>query len=324
MCNWRMGGNEKQRISTEFKAAMNRMEFDEFNTVLCRIDMTRCNYVSNGWFLIRNSSLWLPGTVANTKGKPCGRLFDFKTFRTLIIKLRISVHTPNHSPFKARELADNLIWWFIPKRWIIHFRGQTTSTRFRELMRIQDNFLRRLKQIKYDETLPENLPQNQYGMLSAWSQANTPYCFANRTLKKCKIQESRVKERQYFGLCLLLLVDKLLLLAKTGKPLSPKKKLWNLKRKPILNSLWKELSSLGEYQKASTSKNHVPLWDHDVITAMTFTLEEWSEKVLKAILTLWCSVWEDFHRSETINVYGASNDPESPHYDDQMSFLAQN
>jgi acyl-homoserine-lactone acylase len=89
----------------------------------------------------------------------------------------------------------------------------------------------------------------------------------------------------------------------------------------------KELVELGEYQKLVRGKKSLPLPGiDDVITAMRSL--PWENGMRKGTqgesYIMMVRFGEGLPQIETINVYGANNDPESPHYDDQMElFLAQ-
>jgi acyl-homoserine-lactone acylase len=93
------------------------------------------------------------------------------------------------------------------------------------------------------------------------------------------------------------------------------------------NHFGKELVSLGEYQKLVRGDKALPLWGlDDVITAMRS--EPWKDGMRRGVqgesYIMMVRFGEGLPKIETINVFGASNRPESPHYDDQMErFLAR-
>jgi acyl-homoserine-lactone acylase len=89
----------------------------------------------------------------------------------------------------------------------------------------------------------------------------------------------------------------------------------------------KELVGLGEYQKLVRGDKVLPLWGlDDVIAAMRS--QNWENGMRKGVqgesYIMMVKFGEGLPKIETINVFGASNRPESPHYADQMErFLAR-
>ncbi|WP_296700966.1 penicillin acylase family protein, partial [Algoriphagus sp.] len=93
------------------------------------------------------------------------------------------------------------------------------------------------------------------------------------------------------------------------------------------NFFGKEIVTLGEYQKLVRGEKTLPLWGiDDVITAMRSSpLENGTRKGVQGeSYIIMVRFGEGLPKIETVNVYGASNRPDSPHYDDQMQlFLDQ-
>ena len=89
----------------------------------------------------------------------------------------------------------------------------------------------------------------------------------------------------------------------------------------------KELVALGEYQKLVRGDKVLPLWGiDDVLTTIRSTA--WEKGMRKAAqgesYILMARFGKGLPVLESINVYGASNRPESPHYADQMErFVAR-
>jgi acyl-homoserine-lactone acylase len=85
--------------------------------------------------------------------------------------------------------------------------------------------------------------------------------------------------------------------------------------------------TLGEYQKLVRGEKALPLPGiDDVITAMRSL--PWENGMRKGTqgesYIMMVRFGEGLPKIETINVFGASNDPDSPHFDDQMElFLDQ-
>jgi acyl-homoserine-lactone acylase len=81
------------------------------------------------------------------------------------------------------------------------------------------------------------------------------------------------------------------------------------------------LVPLGEYQKLVRGDKALPLWGIDDVLA-TMRTSPWENGMRKGAqgesYIMMVKFGEGLPEIETINVYGASNRPESPHYADQM------
>lgn len=328
---WRMN---KAKNFTEFQAAMNRMELTSFNTVYAdRYDTIF--YVSNGLVPIRNSSYDYTGTVAgNTKETLWTEYYDFKNLPKQLNPNSGYLYNTNHSPFRASGLADNLNPDDFPKTMNYSLRDNNRSTRFRELMLDTGRIsYERFKQIKYDGKLPEKLAfktnmESLFNLNSSKYPAISSQIEALNSWDKGSGIES--KGAAVFAFVYYYWWDKFTVESKISpNTLTEADAVEGLQaaKAHFETHFGKELVELGEYQKLVRGNKSLPLPGiDDVITAMRSL--PWEKGMRKGTqgesYIMMVRFGEGLPQIETINVYGASNDPESPHYDDQMElFLNQ-
>jgi acyl-homoserine-lactone acylase len=328
---WRMN---KAKNFTEFRAAMDQMELTSFNTIYAdRYDTIF--YVSNGLVPIRNSSYDYTGTVAgNTKATLWTEYYDFKNLPQQLNPNSGYLYNTNHSPFKASGLADNLNPDDYPKSMNYSIRDNNRSTRFRELMLDTGRIsYERFKEIKYDGQLPEklafrtnmeslfNLNPNKYPEIAKQIEV------LNNWDKRSGIESQGAA---VFAFVYYYWWDKFTAAGKSWETtLTEAETVESLQAAKLHfeTHFGKELVGIGEYQKLVRGEKSLPLQGiDDVITAMRSL--PWENGMRKGVqgesYIMMVKFGEGLPKIETINVYGASNDPDSPHFDDQMElFLAQ-
>jgi len=328
---WRMN---KAKNFTEFRAAMNRMELTSFNTVYAdRYDTIY--YVSNGLVPIRNSSYDYTGTVAgNTNETLWTEYYDFKNLPQQLNPTSGYLFNTNHSPFRASGLADNLNPDDYPKTMNYSLRDNNRSTRFRELMLDTGRIsYERFKAIKYDGKLPEKLAFRT-NMESLFSLDPSKYPVISLQIETLRNWDKgsgiESKGAAIFAFVYYYWWDKFTAAGKSWETtLTEEEAVESLQAAKLHfeTHFGKQLVELGEYQKLVRGKKSLPLPGiDDVITAMRSL--PWENGMRKGTqgesYIMMVRFGEGLPQIETINVYGASNDPESSHYDDQMElFLAQ-
>lgn len=328
---WKMN---KAKNFTAWKSAMNSMQLSNFNTVYADKYDT-IFYVSNGLLPKRNPGFDYSGTVPGNTTKTLWT--DFHNFFELPQQVNPSsgyLYNTNHSPFKASAYSDNLASEDYPSEMGFDLRDNNRSIRFRELMpdsgKISwDDFER----IKYDQTLPSNL-SFRTDMSNLFSLDSIKYPDIEKqifTLKNWNKEASVDSEgAALFAFIYYYWWDEF---AKAGKSFDTKltveEAVQGLRaaKSHFETYFGKELIGLGEYQKLVRGEKVLPIWGiDDVLTTIRST--PWENGMRKAAqgesYILMIKFGDGLPVIESINVYGASNRPESPHYDDQMKrFLSR-
>ena len=328
---WRMN---KAKNFTEFRAAMNRMELTSFNTVYAdRYDTIY--YVSNGLVPIRNSSYDHTGTVAgNTKKTLWVEYYDFKNLPQQLNPNSGYLYNTNHSPFKASGLADNLNPDDFPKTMNYSLRDNNRSTRFRELMLDTGRIsYERFKEIKYDGQLPKKMAfRTNMESLFNLNYSNHPGIAKQIEVLNNWDKRSGIESQgaAVFAFVYYYWWDKFTADGKSWETILTEAQAVESLQAAKLHfetHFGKELVGIGEYQKLVRGEKSLPLQGiDDVITAMRSL--PWENGMRKGVqgesYIMMVRFGEGLPKIETINVFGASNDPDSPNFDDQMElFLAQ-
>lgn len=328
---WRMN---KARNFKEFTEAMSRMELTSFNTVYADKYDT-IFYVSNGLIPVRDPSIDFTGTVSGNTKKALWT--DYHNFKDLPQQYNPSsgyLFNTNNSPFKASGIADNLDPDNFPKSMNYLLRDNNRSTRFRELMPDTGRIsYERFKEIKYDGQLPEKMAFRT-NMESLFSLNPDQYPEIAKQIEVLnnwdKTSGIESEGAAIFTFVYFYWWDKF---SESGRSwettLSESESVESLQAAKIHfeTHFGKELVTLGEYQKLVRGDKALPLQGiDDVITAMRSL--PWENGMRKGVqgesYIMMVKFGEGLPKIETINVFGATNDPESPHFDDQMQlFLDQ-
>ena len=328
---WRMN---KAKNFTEWKAAMNSMQLSNFNTVYADKYDT-IFYVSNGLLPKRTPGFDYSGTVpGNTKKTLWTEFHSFSELPQQVNPPSGYLYNTNHSPFKASSYGDNLNSENYPSEMGFDLRDNNRSMRFRELMLDSGKISwEDFERIKYDQTLPADLAfRTDMSSLFSLDSANYPDIEKHIKALKNWNKEASVESEgaALFAFIYYYWWDEF---AKTGKSFDTK-----LKEEEAVQGIraakthfethfGKELVTLGEYQKLVRGDKVLPIWGiDDVLTTIRSTA--WENGMRKAAqgesYILMVKFGDGLPVIESINVYGASNRPESPHYADQMErFLSR-
>lgn len=321
----------KSKNFTEFKTALNMNAISGYNIVYAdRFDTIY--YLSNAKLPIRNPNYkWnstLPGNTSQTLWS------DFHPVKDLPQVLNPSsgyIFNSNHSPFNATSSIDNIKVSDYDATMGYETNDNNRSLRFMELISqfqklSYDNF----KKIKYDLQLPKKLSYETNAdslfLLSAneLPQLKDLIITLNAWDHKADINS---KGAALFSIIYYQVVKEQSEGA-TYRSLSNKKcvELLEFAKQYLLTNFGKTDIVLGEYQKLARGNKQVALSGiPDVISAMrSVSFEngkikgEQGESYIELV---------KFTRKgpeiETINCYGASNNPTSQHYADQMNLFAE-
>jgi acyl-homoserine-lactone acylase len=328
---WRMN---KASNFHEWKSAMSTLQLPNFNTVYAdRYDTIY--YVSNALLPKRVPGIDHSETVPGNRAAVAWK--DYHSFEELPQQLNPAVgylYNTNHSPFKAGALADTLSAAAHPQEMGFDLRDNNRSVRFRELMPEEGKISwQQFNQLKFDQTLPKDLAfRTNLQSLFTLNSDTYPELKAQINALVTWNKEADVKNE---GAALFAFVyyywwDEF---TKTGRSIdtviSEKEAVQSLQaaKTHFQTHFGKELVQLGEYQKLVRGDKVLPLWGiDDVLTTIRSTA--WEKGMRKAAqgesYILMARFGKGLPVLESINVYGASNRPDSPHYADQMErFVAR-
>ena len=317
----------KAKNFTEFYAAMDMMALPGFNTVYAdRYDTIY--YVSNALLPIRPEGIDFSGVVL---GHSREVLWDgYYPFSALPQQLNPKsgyLYNTNHSPFKASALEDNLALENFPRAMGFLTKDNNRSLRFRELMPDTGSInYEQFKAIKYDKQLPAQLAYNvDLDVLFNLSSDQFPALSTQVNILRNWDRKATVDSQ---GAALFAYVyyywrDKGL---KNGS-LSENQAIEALEAalEHFSTHLGTSTPALGDYQKLKRGVKQMPIWGlEDVLAAMrSESVEDGLRKAEQGeSYILLVRFRPEGALLESINVYGASNQPDSPHFADQMELFA--
>jgi acyl-homoserine-lactone acylase len=325
----------KAKNFSQWKSAMSSMQLTNFNTVYADKYDT-IFYVSNGLLPKRNPGFDYSGTIPGNTKKTLWT--DYHAFEELPQQVNPSsgfLFNTNHSPFKATGYEDNLFPDDFPMEMGFDLRDNNRSTRFRELMPETGKISwEQFEQIKFDQTLPTDLAfrTDMTSLFSLDTAAYPEIKVQIKTLKNWNKEASSESEgAALFAFIYYFWWDEF---AKSGRSfetvLSEDEAVRGIEaaKNHFETHFGKELVTLGEYQKLVRGEKVLPIWGiDDVLTTIRST--PWENGMRKAAqgesYILMVRFGDGLPVLESINVYGASNRPKSPHYADQMErFLSRN
>lgn len=321
----------KARNYAEFKAAMDMMALPGFNTVYADKYDT-IYYVSNALIPVRNPDFDYSKTIlGDSRAKLWNEYYPFDALPQQLNPSAGYLFNTNHSAFKATALPDNLDFEAYPKGMGYYLTDNNRSLRFREIM--PDTGLlsyERFKAIKFDKQLPQNLAYEvnvdalfsldpnlhpdvgeEIGILNTWNRQAT----------------ARSRGAALFAYAYYHIRDKT-----KSENLNPKRILSQEEALETFRSAQAYFKThfpgkevhLGDFQKLVRADKSLPLFGlPDVISAMR--TEPFANGMRKGeqgeSYIMLVKFGLGLPEIETVNVYGASNQPGSPHYADQMELF---
>ncbi len=324
----------KAKNFAEFYAAMKMTAIPGFNTVYADRNDT-IFYISNGKIPIRNPKYhWqttLPGNTSETLWNSFHQLQDLPQ---LVNPKSGYVFNTNNTPFDATAPTENLQASQFDSTMGIETWTNNRSARFKELIKNYERVsYADFKRIKYDQQLPTPLAYFT-GLSELFDLKATEFPMLQKAIEKLQRWDKRANvdnpDAAIFVIFYNYFREKFL---KTGE---------NYRRKLTKEECVEGLTftndhllknfgtldvQLGQIQKLVRGTKELPMAGiSDVITAMEsrpylngkyravqgesyIELVQFSKTALPEI--------------ETINCYGASNHPDSPHYADQMELFSQ-
>ena len=290
---------------------------------------TQLQYVSNALLPKRSPGIDHSETVPGNRSTVVWN--KYHSFEELPQQLNPEIgylYNTNHSPYKAGDLADTVAAAAHPQEMGFDLRDNNRSVRFRELMPTTGKISwQQFNQIKFDQTLPKDLAfRTNLQALFTLNPETYPNLKAQINALATWNKEADVKSE---GAALFAFVyyywrDDF---TKTGRSIdtviTEEEAIKSLQaaKTHFQTHFGKELVQLGEYQKLVRGDKVVPLWGiDDVLTTIRSTA--WEKGMRKAAqgesYILMARFGKGLPVLESINVYGASNRPDSPHYADQM------
>ncbi|MFN8347301.1 MAG: penicillin acylase family protein [Spirosomataceae bacterium] len=318
----------KARSFSEFYQALTMTAIPGFNIVYA--DADTIFYVSNGKIPLRDRAFnWrstLPGNTSKTLWTAYHPLRDLPQYMNPKGGYLFNM---NHTPFNATAPADNLkATQFDPTMGYETF-DNNRSTRFGELMQTVDKLdYATFKRFKYDGQLPQQLKYsidvNAFFTLKADDYPDV------RELILTLQQWDRRSDANSRGAAVFLGIYTYLKNNQGPKtPLSAEDcvAVLRLAKADFEKQFGRTDIVLGEYQKLVRGTHEWPLWGlPDVITAMHSV--PYRDGKLKAQAGESYIELVRFEKGklpviETVNCFGASNHPGSPHYADQTELFLQ-
>lgn len=317
----------KAKNFSEFYEAMSMMALPGFNTVYAdRYDTIF--YVSNALLPKRPEGIDFTGVVQGNSKKVLWE--DYYAFGDLPQQLNPKsgyLYNTNHSPFKASASEDNLNPQAYPQSMDYLLKDNNRSLRFRELMpdtgRISYD---RFRRIKFDKQLPQQLAYN-VNLDILFKLDKTKYPDIENAIDSLQSWDRKAdihsKGAALFAFVYYYWRDRGLY---SGE-LTEKQAVEGIREATgyFSKEFGDELVGLGTYQKLIRGETELPIWGlEDVLAAMRS--EKAGGKVRKAeqgeSYILMVRYSKEGPVLESVNVYGASNQADSPHYDDQMELFS--
>lgn len=314
---------------SEFKEAMSMTAILSFNTVYGDGD-GNIYYISNGKIPMRDPQYnWkktLPGNTSNTLNTA---YHPFEDLPQITNPSSGYLFNTNNTPFNATAKLDNMLASNYDSTMGFSTSENNRSTRFMELIEEYDklsweDFL----DIKYDGTLPDSLVYS-VNMNPLFTMRADTSERATEILDILQAWDKSTRVNQ-IGPAHLLLTN---IHLRWRKDIEDKSNISSDQMIPSLvyanKYLMKYFNKLdvtqGEYQKLVRGDKELPLGGFpDVITAMYSTRHADGKvkgRAGESYIMMVRYPQEGLPIIETVNVYGASSKPESPHYDDQMELF---
>ena len=326
---WRMN---KAQSFTEFYKALKMNALPGYNIGYADKNDT-IFYISNGKMPIRAKGYNWKGLVpGNTYETLWNSYYDTEDLPQVIQPKSGYVYNANHSPFKSSAAADNPDVADYPESMGYERYDNNRSTRLYDLLEANKTIdFQKLKEIKYDHTLPDQLNYNYVNLNALFDMDPADYPGVGGLLRKIQSWD-RVAAADSKGAAAYAILyyqlgrywsklgeDKTFDTATLHKGLKRTSRYMNrhFKSQDIV---------LGDFQKLVRGDKNIPIWGlPDVITAMhgaPFKDGRYRITNGESYIAL-IQFREDETHYQSVISYGNSNRKSSLHYDDQMK-LYQN
>lgn len=324
----------KAKNYSEFKAAMDMMALPGFNTVYADKYDT-IYFVSNALLPIRDPEFDYSKTISgDQRAKIWSEYYPFDALPQQLNPSSGYLYNSNHSAFKASAEEDNLNIDDFPKGMGYGFHDNNRSLRFREIMPENEIITyNKFKEIKFDKTLPSQLAYeiNVDPLFSLDPEKHTGISSQIKTLQSWdKKAAAESRGAALFAYAYYHIRDKT-----KEQQLDPKRTIseneaaeaLKAAKEAFARNLNGKETQLGDFQKLVRGEKELPLFGiPDVLSAMRSEPYEGRKRKGEQgeSYIMMVKFGEGLPSIETVNVYGASNQPDSPHYSDQMElFLKQ-
>ncbi len=313
----------KAKTHSEFYAALQQQSLSMFNIIYADKYDT-IFYINNALIPYRDTIEgynWkgtLPGNTSKTLWQ------GFKPLKSLPQYLNPKsgvLFNTNHTSFAASGMEDNLNQEMFSRAdgWETHHNNR--SVRVYELIGPEKISYDKLKKIKFDKQLPQTLayPINIDSMLMLDPEKHPEIA---SQIKKLQTWDRKAEPESEGAATFLLIYRKLQ--KTTPRILSYQESVETLKyvKDYQMKYFGRENITLGDLQKLVRGKQTYPMYGiPDVLTA------EWGEQQKDGAIKVTGGdgyvMFVRFPKTglpiiETMNMYGASSNPESPHFDDQV------
>lgn len=323
----------KARSFTEFRRALDMTAIPGFNIIYA--DYDTIYYVSNGKIPLRDRAFnWqttLPGNTSRTLWTQFHPLTDLPQ---LLNPASGYVFNMNHTPFNATGPADNLDpRRFDPTMGYERYDNNRSRRFVEQIQRLDKLSYEDFRRIKYDGRLPDTL-------LYYNIDVNTLFRLSPEVYPDIREEVSAITNwdrnaaADSRGAALFLLVYQYWK-EKNSQSATPKRTLsaddcaegLRFARQYQQKHFGRTNIVLGDYQKLVRGSRELPVWGiPDVLTSIY--AEPYKNGRVRATqgesyIELVRFGKEGLPRIETVNCYGASNRPGSPHYADQMDMFVR-